>query len=93
MALDAYRTSLGGKPAPMIDGLAGDQRVFLGWAQAWSGKVTNNFLRNQVSSDLHAPRQYRVNGVVRNIDDWYAAFAVTPDDELYLAPEKRVRIW
>jgi len=93
LALEAYHASLGGKPAPVIDGLTGDQRVFLGWAQAWRGKVTDDFVRRQVVSDPHSPRQFRVNGVVRNIDAWYDAFSVMPGDELYVAPEARVRIW
>ncbi len=93
LALDAYHRFLGGKPAPVIDGLTGEQRFFLGWAQAWRGKLSEAALRNQVTTDPHAPRQYRVNGVVRNIDEWYTAFAVRPGDELYIMPEKRVRIW
>jgi putative endopeptidase len=93
LALDAYHASLGGKPAPAIDGLTGDQRVFLGWAQAWRGKVTDDYVRRQVVSDPHSPRQFRVNGVVRNVDAWYDAFGVKPGDELYVAPEARVHIW
>jgi putative endopeptidase len=93
LALDAYHASLGHKPAPVIDGLTGDQRVFLGWAQAWRGKFSDDFVRKQVVSDPHSPRQYRVNGVVRNLDAWYASFGVKPDEKLYVAPEKRVKIW
>jgi putative endopeptidase len=93
LALDAYHASLRGKPAPVIDGLTGDQRVLLGWAQAWRGKVTDDFVRKQVVSDPHSPRQFRVNGVVRNMDAWYAAFGVKPGDKLYVAPGMRVRIW
>jgi putative endopeptidase len=93
LALAAYHASLKGKPAPVIDGLTGDQRVFLGWAQAWRGKVKDDFVRRQVVSDPHSPRQYRVNGPSRNIDAWYAAFGVKPGDKLYIPPEKRVRIW
>jgi putative endopeptidase len=93
LALDAYHASLQGKPAPVIDGLTGDQRVFLGWAQAWRGKVTDDYVKKQVVSDPHSPRQFRVNGVVRNIDAWYAAFGVKPGDALYVAPDKRVHIW
>ena len=93
LALDAYRASLKGQPAPVIGGLTGDQRVFIGWAQAWRGKATDDFLRRQVVSDPHSPRMFRVNGVVRNMDAWYAAFDVKPGDQLYVAPDARVRIW
>jgi putative endopeptidase len=93
LALDAYHASLHGQPAPVIDGLTGDQRVFLGWAQAWRGKVTDDFVKRQVVSDPHSPRQFRVNGVVRNIDAWYAAFGVKPGDKLYVDPKDRVHIW
>jgi putative endopeptidase len=93
LALDAYHASLHGKPAPVIDGLTGDQRVFLGWAQAWRGKVTDSYVKKQVVSDPHSPRQFRVNGVVHNIDAWYAAFDVKPGEKLYVAPKDRVHIW
>ena len=93
IALEAYRASRKGKPAPVIDGLTGDQRVFLGWAQAWRGKLRDDAIRKQVVSDPHSPRQYRVNGPARNIDDWYTAFGVQPDDKLFVAPKDRVRIW
>ncbi|MBS0473012.1 MAG: peptidase M13 [Proteobacteria bacterium] len=93
LALDAYHASLGGKPAPVLGGLTGDQRVFLAWAQAWGGKARDDFVRRQVVSDPHSPRQYRVNGIVRNIDAWYDAFGVKPGDALYLPPDKRVHIW
>ncbi len=93
LALHAYHASLGGKPAPVIDGLSGDQRVLLGWAQAWRGKVTDDYVRKQVVSDPHSPRQFRVDGVVRNLDAWYAAFAVKPGDRLYVPPQGRVHIW
>ncbi len=78
LALDAYHASLHGKPAPVIDGYTGDQRVFLGWAQAWRGKVRDDAVRRQVVSDPHSPRQFRVNGPVRNIDAWYEVFGVKP---------------
>jgi len=93
MALEAYHASLHGQPAPVIDGLTGDQRVFLGWAQAWRGKVTDDFVRKQVVSDPHSPRQFRVIGPTRNIDAWYQAFGVQPGDRMYVPPEQRVRIW
>jgi putative endopeptidase len=93
MALDAYHASLHGKPPPVLDGLTGDQRVFLGWAQAWAGKAKPEAIRQATISDPHSFRKYRVNGVVRNIDQWYAAFSVKPGDALYIAPAKRARIW
>jgi putative endopeptidase len=93
LALDAYHTSLHGKPAPVIDGMTGDQRVFLGWAQAWRGKLTDDAIRRQVTSDPHSPRAFRVNGVVHNLDAWYDAYGVKPGDKLYVAPDDRVRIW
>ncbi len=93
LALDAYRASLDGKPPPVLDGWTGDQRVFLGWAQAWRGKVTDEFVQRQVVSDPHSPRQFRVNGVVRNLDAWYDAFGVKSANKLYVAPQDRVHIW
>jgi putative endopeptidase len=93
LALDAYHASLKGRRAKKIDGFTGDQRVFLGWAQAWCGKVTDDFVKKQVVSDPHSPRQFRVNGPVRNIDAWYDAFDVGKTDKLYIAPENRVHIW
>ncbi|MEY2491649.1 MAG: putative endopeptidase, partial [Verrucomicrobiota bacterium] len=93
LALDAYRVSLKGQPAPILEGFTGDQRVFLGWAQAWRGKVSDDYVRKQVVSDPHSPRQFRVIGPTRNIDAWYDAFKVQPSDKEYLAPESRARIW
>ena len=93
LALDAYHAWLDGKQAPVLDGYSGDQRVFLGWAQAWRGKVSDDYVRRQVVSDPHSPRQFRVNGVVRNIDAWYSAFDVMPGEKLYVAPDARARIW
>jgi putative endopeptidase len=93
LALDAYHASLQGRPAPVLDGYTGDQRVLLGWAQAWRGKATDAFLQRQVVTDPHSPRMFRVNGVVRNLDAWYQAFDVKAGDKLYVAPEERVRIW
>jgi len=93
LALDAYRTSLKGQPAPVIDGLTGDQRVFLGWAQVWREKSRDEALRQQVVTDPHSPAYYRVNGTIRNIPGWYDAWGVQPGDKLYVAPEQRVKIW
>jgi putative endopeptidase len=93
VALDAYHISLGDKSAPVIDGLTGDQRFFLGYAQSWREKSTDATIRQQMVSDEHAPVQYRVNGIVRNMDAWYEAFNVKRGAKLFLAPRDRVRIW
>jgi len=93
LALDAYRASLKGQPAPVLDGYTGDQRVLLGWAQAWRGKVTDDYVKKQVVSDLHSPRQFRVIGPARNIDAWYEAFKVQPSDKMFVPPNQRVQIW
>jgi len=96
VAHTAYRNFIkdqGLEEAPVIDGLTGDQRFFLAWTQQWRNIQTEDFLRNKLLTDPHSPGQYRVNGVVRNIDAWYEAFDVTPEHELYLPPEKRVTIW
>ena len=93
IAYDAYHLSLGGKPAPVIDGLTGDQRFFLGWAQVWRHKDREADLKNRLLTDPHAPAEYRVNGTVRDVPAFYAAFGVKKGDKMYLPPEKRVRIW
>jgi putative endopeptidase len=93
LGLDAYRASLHGQPAPVLDGVSGDQRVFLGWAQVWRTKTRPDALKRQVTSDPHSPAQFRVDGPLRNVDAWYDAFGVKPGDKLYLPPEERVRIW
>ena len=93
LAYRAYKMSLNGKEAPVIDGLTGDQRFFMAWAQVWRSKYRDEAIRQQMLSDPHSPPNYRVNGVVRNLDEWYAAFDVQPDNALYLPPEKRIRIW
>ncbi|HZV23540.1 MAG TPA: M13 family metallopeptidase [Luteimonas sp.] len=92
VAHDAYVKSLGDKPAPVIDGLTGDQRFFLAFAQAWREKKRDAALRAQVVQDGHAPGRFRAQ-TVRNIDAWYDAFAPKPGQALYLKPEDRVRIW
>ncbi|MGO4467784.1 M13 family metallopeptidase [Pseudoduganella sp. RAF53_2] len=93
LALDAYHASLNGQPAPLLDGYTGDQRVFLGWAQAWRGKVREEAVRKQLATDPHSPRQYRGGIPPRNVDAWYEAFQVQPGDPMYLPPEQRARIW
>ena len=93
LALDAYHASLKGRPAPIIDGTTGDQRVFLGWAQVWREKIREDRAKQFLVIDPHSPARYRVNGTIRNIDGWYPAFDVKPGDKLYVAPADRVRIW
>ncbi|MES3028838.1 MAG: M13-type metalloendopeptidase [Pseudomonadota bacterium] len=93
LALDAYHVSLGGKPAPVIDGMTGDQRVFLGWAQVWRGKYREDRMRQQLVTDPHSPPKYRVDVPIKNIDAFYEAFGVKPGDGMYVAPADRVRIW
>jgi putative endopeptidase len=93
MAYHAYHLSLKGKPAPVIDGLTGDQRFFLSWAQVWRTKIRDGQLREYVMSDVHSPPYFRVNGPLPNINEWYDAFNVHPGDKLYIKPEDRVSIW
>ena len=93
VAWHAYKLSLNGEAAPVIDGMTGDQRFFMGYAQAWRSERRQESLLRQLTSDPHSPPKFRVNGVVRNVDAWYLAFGVTEEDELYLSPENRVRIW
>lgn len=93
MAYRAYKLSLNGEEAPVIDGLTGDQRFFMGFAQIWRGMEREESLRNRVMTANHPPGEFRLNNAVRHIDAWYEAFGVTPDDALYLPPEQRVRIW
>jgi len=93
VAHDAYHRSLGGKPAPVIDGLTGDQRFFLAFAQAWRDKAREDSIRQQVASDPHSPARWRIIGPVRNIDAWYKAFNVDEGSRYWLKPENRTRIW
>jgi putative endopeptidase len=93
MAYQAYKLSLKGKPAPVIDGLTGDQRFFLSYAQMWRRKDREAFARQLLQTGPHSLNEARVNAVVRNFDPWYKAFNVKPGDKMYLAPEDRVRIW
>jgi len=89
----AYQKSLGGRPAPVMDGLTGEQRFFAGWAQAWRAKTRDDFLRQQVLSDPHAPDVLRATRPLPNVDAFYTAFDVKPGDQLFLPPDQRVRIW
>ncbi|WP_294121806.1 M13 family metallopeptidase [Sphingomonas sp.] len=91
-AYDAYKASLGGRQAPVIDGFTGDQRFFIAYAQGWASKMREATMRGRIATDGHSPGQWRAL-TVRNIDAWYTAFDVKPGDKLYLAPEKRVKVW
>lgn len=99
IALRAYKIALAQQgidslaDAPVIDGLTGAQRVFMSWAQGWRTKSRTQHAQMMLSVDPHSPDEFRVNGVLRNIDEFYEAFDIAPDDALYLAPEKRVKIW
>ncbi len=93
LAYEAYRLSLGGEEAPVIDGYTGDQRFFMSWAQIWRRLYREEELINRIRTGPHSPSEFRANGVVRNMDPWYAAFDVQPGDALYLPPEDRVTIW
>lgn len=93
IALLAYKISLNGKAPPEMDGFTGWQRVFLGYGQSWRYKYRDESLRNQIKTDPHAPRMYRVNGIVRNLPEFYEAFDIAETDALYLPPEERVKIW
>ena len=92
VAYDAYHRSLRGKPAPVIDGLTGDQRFFLGFAQVWRLKQRDSALLQALTTDPHTPGNFRPY-VTRNLDPWYAAFAVKPGQTYYLAPGDRARLW
>ena len=93
-AYAAYKkyTAKHGEP-PVLDGLTGDQRFFIAYAQVWQSKDREDAERRQILTDPHSPARYRVNGVVHNVDAWYKAFNVQPGDKLYLAPDQRVHIW
>lgn len=93
VALRAYRRSLGGRPAAVMDGFTGEQRFFLGWAQVWRGKIRDKQLREQLLSDPHSPNEFRANGVVSNLPEYYAAFDVKQGDKLFRPPDQRVTIW
>ena len=92
VALDAWRLSSKGRPAAMFEGLTGEQQFFLSFAQSWRGKMREPALRQRLMTDGHAPGEYRVL-TVRNLDAWYEAFGVEPDQALHLAPADRVRVW
>jgi putative endopeptidase len=93
IAFDAYRRSLHGKNAPILNGFTGDQRFFLAYGQSYRENIRDQALRANLASDPHSPAVFRVNGILRNIDAWYDAFGVVEQSRLYLPPEERVRIW
>jgi predicted metalloendopeptidase len=93
IAYRAYRRSLNGAPAPVLDGLTGDQRFFMGWARSWRAKERDDYVRSQLQVSAHLPAALRANAALVNVDAFYEAFAVTPAHRLYVAPADRVRIW
>jgi endothelin-converting enzyme/putative endopeptidase len=93
IAYKAYKTSLNGEAAPIIDGLTGDQRFFMGYAQIWRSKIVEKSMRNRVATDPHSPGEFRALGSLSNMNEFYLAFDVNEGDAMYIAPEKRVKIW
>ena len=91
-AYDAYRLALHGKPDVVVDGLSGDARFFLSYAQHWRTKMREPAMRQAIVTDGHALPMYRAD-TVRNLDAWYAAFEIKPEQKLYLAPKDRVQVW
>ncbi len=93
VALDAYRLSLNGATPPVLDGLTGEQRFFYGWAQVWRSALREEITRQLLAVDVHTPSPLRAWAPLRNVDAWYDSFDVRPDDDAYLPPTNRVRIW
>jgi predicted metalloendopeptidase len=93
VAYKAYQLSLHGAPAPVIDGFTGEQRFFMGWSQVWRRKYREEDLRSRLMTDPHSPSEFRCNGIVTNMNEFYRAFDVKTGDKLYRAPEERVEIW
>jgi putative endopeptidase len=93
MAYRAYKLALNGKEAPVLDGFTGDQRFFIGYAQVWARKYRDDEMRKRLLTDTHSPSEYRVNGIVANQPEFYAAFKLKPKDKLFREPAERVKIW
>lgn len=93
MALKAYKLALKGKNVPVMDGFSGEQRFFINWAQIWCENIREELLRTQLLVDPHSPNEYRVNGIVSNMPEFYTAFGVKEGDKMYIVPEKRVKLW
>jgi predicted metalloendopeptidase len=92
IAYDAYRLAVQGKTPPEDQGFTGDQQFFISFGQSWRQKIREAALRQEITTDGHAPEEYRAD-TVRNLDAWYDAFNVQPGQKLFLAPDQRVRIW
>jgi putative endopeptidase len=93
IAYKAYMISLRGKEPPVLDGLTGPQRFFIGWAQVWRGKYRDAAMARMLATNPHSPPEFRCNGVVRNLTEFYDAFGVKEGDKLWLPAKDRVRIW
>jgi putative endopeptidase len=93
VAYRAYRLSLNGREAPVIGGLTGDQRFFMGWAQVWRVAFRDEALRQQLITGPHSPGMYRTNGILANMPEFHAAFGVGEGDAMYLSPEQQVKLW
>lgn len=93
IAYKAYKASLNGQEAPVIDGLTGDQRFFMGYAQIWRSKIVEASMRNRVATDPHSPGEFRALGSLSNMNEFYEAFDIKKGDAMYIEPEKRVKIW
>ncbi|GGI70496.1 M13 family metallopeptidase [Shewanella gelidii] len=93
IAYKAYKKSLNGKEAPVIDGLSGDERFFIGFSQIWRAKIKEEAMRNRVATDPHSPAHFRAVGALSNMPEFYNTFELKPTDKMYIAPEKRVKIW
>ena len=91
-AYDAYRLSLDGRTDAVKERFSGDQRFFISFGQSWRSRIRDAALRREIATDGHAPPQYRAD-TVRNLDAWYDAFSVQPQQRLYLAPKDRVHVW
>ncbi|QDF65893.1 M13 family peptidase [Shewanella sp. SNU WT4] len=93
VAMRAYQMSLNGKPSPVLDGLSGEQRLFVGWSQVWRRNYRDEEMGRRLLTDVHSPSHYRAMGTPKNIAEFYQAFDVKEGDKMYLAPEQRVKIW
>jgi putative endopeptidase len=93
IAYKAYKIALGNNSAPVLDGLTGDQRYFIGWAQVWRAKYRPAELTRRLATDPHSPAEFRCNGTIRNVPEFFQAFGIKEGDKLWLAPDRRVQIW